>query len=94
MKIKPEQIGRLVEQLMKTYRAKDLMIAKTREDEIRGAITEIVARNFREEEEIEEEARKMLASHAGQMKEIKEMDSYKMFLLIKQKLAQKRGFTL
>jgi len=40
---------------------------------------------------IEEEARQMLASHAGQ---VKEMDHYKMFLLIKQKLAQKKEFVL
>ena len=39
----------------------------------------------------EEEARQMLASHAGQ---VKEMDHYKMFLLIKQKLAQKKEFVL
>lgn len=94
MKIKPEQIERLVDQLMKTYRADDLMIAKARDNEVRTRIKEIVAQNFREEETIEEEARRMLASHAGQVKKVKEMDSHKMFVLIKQKLAQKRGFIL
>lgn len=94
MKVKPEQIERLVEQLMKTYRANDLMVAKAREDTIRTTIKDIVARNFQEEEAIEEEARKMLASHGGQVKGVREMDPYKMFVLIKQKLAQKRGFIL
>ena len=43
---------------------------------------------------IEEEARRMLASHAGRVKQAGEADPYKMFLLIKQKLAQKKGFVL
>lgn len=94
MKIKPEQLDRLVDELMKTYRAKELMAAKTHEGAVRAKIKEIIAHNFQQEEAIEEEARKMLASHAGQVKEVKEMDSYKMFVLIKQKLAQKRGFIL
>ncbi|MBI2351722.1 MAG: DUF507 family protein [Deltaproteobacteria bacterium] len=76
MKIKTEQIDRLVDRLMKAYQAKEL---------------KIITRNFHEEEVIEEEARQMLASHAGQ---VKEMDHYKMFLLIKQKLALKKGFVL
>jgi hypothetical protein len=94
MKIKPEQIARLVEHLLKCYQAGELLVPKAAETDIRNRIRDIVARNFREEEEIEEEARSMLASHAGQVKEFKEMDSYKMFLLVKQKIAEKRGFIL
>jgi hypothetical protein len=51
----------------------------------------VIANNFAEEEAIEEEARKMLATHAQQTRD---MDSYRMFLLAKQKLAAKRGFIL
>jgi len=91
MKIKAEQIDRLVDRLMKAYLAKELIVLKTKEAAIRAKIKNIITRNFQEEETIEEEARQMLASHAGQ---VKEMDHYKMFLLIKQKLAQKKGFIL
>ena len=91
MKVKAEQIDRLVYRLMKAYQAKELIVLKTKEADIRLKIKDIMTRNFHEEETIEEEARQMLASHAGQ---VKEMDHYKMFLLIKQKLAQKRGFIL
>lgn len=91
MKIKVEQIDRLVDQLLKNYRSNDLIVVKGKEADIRAKIKDIIAQNFHEEEAIEEEARKMLASHAGQ---VKEMDHYKMFVLIKQKLAQKRGFIL
>jgi hypothetical protein len=91
MKIKPEQLDRLADQLLKNYRSKELIVLKAKESEVRSKIKNIVEQNFHEEEVIEEEARKMLASHATQ---VKEMDHYKMFLLIKQKLAQKKGFIL
>lgn len=91
MKIKPDHINRLVDRLLKGYQAKDLVVLKADEARIRAKLKDIVAKNFAEEEEIEQEARKMLASHAGR---VKEMDPYKMFLLIKRKLAQKRGFIL
>jgi len=91
MKVKAEQIDRLISRLMKAYQAKELIVLKANEVDIRAKIKGIISRNFHEEETIEEEAREMLASHAGQ---IKEMDHYKMFLLIKQKLAQKKGFIL
>lgn len=91
MKLKPEQIERLVDELLKDYRSKELIVLKAEEAVIRGKIKEIVTRNFQEEEAIEEEARKMLANHAGA---VREMDHYKMFLLIKQKIAQKKGFVL
>lgn len=91
MKIKAEQIERLVDLLLKNYKSKDLIVFKASESDIRTKVRDVVAKNFQEEDAIEEEARQMLASHAGQ---VKEMDHYKMFLLIKQKLAQKKGFIL
>jgi hypothetical protein len=91
MKIKAEQIDRLVDHLLKSYHSKDLIVLKAKEADIRAKIKGIISENFHAEEVIEEEARKMLASHAGQ---VKEMDHYKMFVLIKQKLAQKKGFIL
>jgi hypothetical protein len=91
MKIKTEQIDRLAENLLRHYQAKQLASWKAKESDIRARIRKIVERNFHEEEAIEEEARAMLASHAP---EVREMDHHKMFLLLKQKLAQKKGFIL
>ncbi len=91
MKIKGEQLDRLVDHLLKAYRAKNLVNLKTKESDIKTKIKDIIAQNFHEEEIIEEEARKLMASHAGQ---VREMDHYKMFVLIKQKLAKKKGFIL
>ena len=91
MKIKPEQLESLAALLLAHYRSKKLITASAGEAEIKAKIVKIFARNFAEEEAIEEEARKMLVSHAGAAKE---MDPHKMFLLAKQKLAAKKGFIL
>ena len=94
MKIKPEQADRLVEAILKAYRAKELIKLKAAEPEVRAKIRDTIIRNFHEEDVIEEEAREMLASHAGDVRRAGEMDQHKMFLLIKQKIAQKKGFVL
>jgi hypothetical protein len=91
MKIKQEQLQRLAHTLVASYQAKDLMVAKVPQAEIEAKIIAIVSQNFAEEEALEEEARKVLAGHA---QATRDMDSYKMFLLAKQKLAAKKGFVL
>ncbi|HWP24637.1 MAG TPA: DUF507 family protein [Candidatus Binatia bacterium] len=91
MKIKREQLERLAAALIASYRSKELMVAKADESVIKSKIVEVLSKNFAEEEAIEEEARKMLASHAPASRD---MDPYKMFLLAKQKLAAKKGFIL
>lgn len=91
MKIKPEQIERVASQLVAVYHEQDLIAAKAQDAALKAKIIEIIGKNFAEEEAIEEEARKMLATHGAGAKDL---DPYKMFLLAKQKLAAKRGFIL
>jgi hypothetical protein len=91
MKIKPEQLERIAALLIASYRSKELIVTKVDDNAIKSKIVEIIGKNFAEEEAIEEEARKVLASY-GQAS--RDMDPYKMFLLAKQKLASKKGFIL
>jgi hypothetical protein len=91
MKIKPEQLERIASMLVADYRSKELIVTEADDGLIKKRIMEIIAKNFAEEEAIEEEARKMLASYAQASRD---MDPYKMFLLAKQKLAAKKGFIL
>lgn len=91
MKIKPEQLNNLATLLFTRYRSKELIPVKANEAAIKAKIVKIVSQNFAEEEAIEAEARGMLATHAGAARD---MDSHKMFLLAKQKLAAKKGFIL
>lgn len=90
MKIKQDQLERLAKSIVDNYRAKELIRAKREDSVIALRIMSIISENFAEEEAIEDEARKMLATvHAA-----REMDSYKMFTLAKQKIAARRGFIL
>lgn len=91
MKVKPEQLERLASQLIAAYRKKELIVSKATDADLKSKVIDAINRNFAEEEAIEEEARKMLASFAQASKD---MDPYKMFLLAKQKLAAKKGFIL
>jgi hypothetical protein len=91
MKVKQEQLDRLASLLLSNYKAKEVMVPKAAEAEIKAKIMAIINDNFAEEQSIEEEARKMLASYA---RASKDMDPFKMFLLAKQKLAAKKGFIL
>jgi hypothetical protein len=91
MKIKADQLEQIAGLLVSHYKKKELMVGKAAEAAIKKKIAEVIAKNFAEEEAIEEEARKMLASVAQASRD---MDPYKMFLLAKQKLAAKKGFIL
>jgi hypothetical protein len=91
MKFKPQQLERLAELLLTGYRAKELIVPKVADHEIKAKIMSTISQNFAEEEAIEEEARKVLTSYAQAARDI---DPYKMFLLAKQKLAAKKGFIL
>lgn len=91
MKVKPEQIERVASQIVAIYHEQDLIAAKADDAALKAKIVEVLGKNFAEEEAIEEEARKMLATHSAGARDL---DPYKMFLLAKQKLAAKRGFIL
>ena len=91
MKIRQEELERLSALLLSVYRDKELMLARASDDAIKKKIASVIAENFAEEEAIEEEARRMLAAHVPAARE---MDSYKMYLLAKQKLAARKGFIL
>ena len=91
MKIKPHQLAQLSSLLVQRYRDKELVVSKAGDGELKAKIEAIVSANFAAEETIENEARQMLAAHAGATRD---MDPYKMFLIAKQKLAAKKGFIL
>jgi hypothetical protein len=91
MKIKHEQLERLAVALLANYQAKELILPKATEPELKAKIMAIIDHNFAEEEAIEQEARTMLASYAQGARDV---DPFKMFLLAKQKIAAKKGFIL
>lgn len=91
MKIKPEQLQQIAGLLLASYKKNGLMVSKAADAALKNKIIEVIAKNFAEEEALEAEARKMLATIAQASRD---MDPFKMFLLAKQKLAAKKGFIL
>lgn len=91
MKVTAEQLDRLAAALIASYRQQGLMVAAVSDAAIKTRIAGVIAANFAEEEAIEEEARRVLTSHA---RAARDMDSMKMFQLAKQKLAARKGFIL
>ena len=91
MKIKPEQLEQIASLLLANDKTKELMVGRATDQALKNQLIATIAKNFAEEEAIEEEARKMLASVAQASRD---MDPYKMFVLAKQKLAAKKGFIL
>jgi hypothetical protein len=91
MKIKPEQLEQLSALLLQRYRAKELMVSKAGDSELKKKVEVVISANFAAEEAIENEARQMIAAHGAATKD---MDPYKIFLIAKQKLATKKGFIL
>ena len=91
MKLKQDQLDKLSRLLLENYRVKELFKPNRDDTAILAKIKGVISQNFAEEEAIEEEARKMLASHA---QATRDMDHFKMFLIAKQKLAAKKGFIL
>jgi hypothetical protein len=91
MKIKHEELERLAVALLANYHAKELIVPKATEPELKAKIMTIIDHNFAEEEAIEQEARAKLASYAQSTGDV---DPFKMFLLAKQKIAAKKGFIL
>lgn len=91
MKIRAEQLEQIAMLLISQYKKKELMVCKATDAAIKKKIIDVIAKNFADEEAIEEEARQMLATVAQASRD---MDPYKMFLLAKQKLAAKKGFIL
>lgn len=83
---------RLADALLVNYHAKELIISKVSEAELKAKIMAIIDHNFAEEEAIEQEARRVLASFAQGAG--RDVDPFKMFLLAKQKIAAKKGFIL
>lgn len=91
MNVSTAQIERLARGLLDRYQKQGLAVLRQDEAKALSKIKELVAENFQEEEEIEKEARQVLASHIRQSENV---DRHKMFLLIKKRVAEQRGFVL
>jgi len=97
MRPSPAQIERVAESLVRALVKADLLEPVAGEDTIRARFAAILARNFEEEAEIEREAateaeRLVRKGAPGVRRE--DLDQRRVEQLVKQRLAEKRGFVL
>lgn len=92
MKLTEKQIKRLVQYVFKELKEQDLVTFKEKEEKvaIRGA--EIIKMNFREEAELDVEVNNMMDDL--EKKNPGEFQRYKMFPLLKKRMAKEKGFIL
>lgn len=92
MKIKQEEVGRVCRLILEKLKEKKMLIFKANEKVVYEALVETFSKNLREEEAIDQEARKILEENSQASEQ--GLDRQKMFLMIKRKLAKDRGFVL
>ena len=93
MKLSKERIGIIARDLVKSLMAGRYIALDIPEREFALKITEIITEELMLEDRLEAEARQILKSYESEI-QIGNVDSHKMFLMIKKKLAEERGIIL
>src|SRR2546425_2834357 len=97
MRPSPAQIERVAERLVRRLVQAQLLEPRVAEDTIRARFAAVLARNFDEEAEIEREAvaeaEKLVRKGAPGVRR-EELDLRRVEQLVKQRIAQQRGFAL
>lgn len=92
MKLSDKQIARLAKAIFGELKSNGLVTFKDKEDKVFHRACDIVKGNFDDERKLDEEVNMMLddleRQHGG------EFQRYKMFPMLKKKLAQQKGFVL
>ncbi|MCB0341006.1 MAG: DUF507 family protein [Pseudobdellovibrionaceae bacterium] len=92
MKLNDKQIQRLVTTVFKDLKAKDLIQFKQKEDKVYDRAVEIVRADYHREVLLDEEVNKMMdqleRQNPGQF------ERYKMFPMLKKRLAKEKGIIL
>lgn len=93
MKLKENHINKLSALVLENLRNKDYLEFKEKEGVVLGLIKTSITKNLREEELLDMEVKKIMESYSRQM-EAGEVDSRKVFGMIKSKLAKEKGIVL
>ena len=93
MKISPEQIKYLCQKVFDELKTKEVLVLKADEKTVVKRMIEEIDKNFKEEEALDAEAKKMLAQYQNQISE-SGMNQSKLFAMLKKEIARKKGFIL
>lgn len=92
MRITPKQINRLVSLIFKELKEANIIEFKTKEEAAFKRALEIVNSDFEREKELDEEVNKMMDDLERQQGA--DFQRYKMFPLLKKRLAEQKGIVL
>lgn len=93
MKLKDNQIKKLSAFILEEIKQRNNMKISGSETEILKTIDETIRENMRTEQKIEIEAKRLMEAYSRQV-ERGEIDSGKLYHMIKAKLAKEKGFVL
>ncbi len=92
MKLNSKQIDRLVKHIFNELKSQNLITFKEKEEKVFQRACDIVLENIQHERDLDQEVNVMLddleRDHGG------EFQRYKMFPLLKKKVAKEKGFVL
>jgi len=92
VKLSDKQISRMIHFIMKELKEQNLLVVKSDESKVVSKAKEIVKNNIFNEQELDNEVNLMMdgleRQHPG------EFQRYKMFPMLKKKLAKEKGFVL
>ena len=94
MKIKQEEVERVCQLVLEKLKEKKLIVFKVEERKVYEALVHTFMKNIQEEDAIDTKAREILEENTPDSALQDGFDRQKMFLMIKRKLAQDRGFIL
>jgi len=92
MRLTDKQINRLVILVLRELKDQNLITFKAKEAEVHQKAVEIVKGNFRQEAQLDQEVNAMMDDL--ERKNSGEFQRYKMFPLLKKRMAKEKGFIL
>ena len=93
MRLSKELIKHIADAVAANLETKQLVGYEVSKDEIAAQIAEVITVNLQEEDKLNKDVEKLLASHEAEIAK-ENMDYRKVFELTKQKLAKDRGIVL
>lgn len=93
MKLTDKQIDKLSRLILDGLHKNEYLRFSAKEEMIREAIKEAITKNLRDEVNLDQEVKQLMEHYASQI-EKGEVDSRKIFAMIKAKLAREKGVVL
>ena len=93
MRLKPEKVEHLAELVVRTLKTIDGITLKAEDGDLVFAISQVIQQDLEDEEEIEQDAYKILEEHRAELQR-SGASTHSVLQKIKQRVARERKFTL